>query len=175
MDLDAIAQLLKPNLSFLNTTAKYGVDLADLPKNLRKNFSIDDTAAAEQVNQQINLNWLPEFLAVLAGKQKGSLRLNSGVLTITVEDRRLVAIAKAAKANIFLDATQDPEDLSKVLGCELSDIFVTRSPKRELNNLEIIQITSLGRLGVGSKRSDFCQSRLKATVDGSDILPHHNL
>ena len=166
LDLDAIAQSAKPDLSFLNTTAEYGVDLADLPKNLRKGFSLNDTTAAEQVNHLVDLNWLHDFLAVLTGTQIGSLRLNLGELTITVDDRRLAAIANAAKANLFLDATQDPEDLSKVLSCQLSDIVVTRSQKRELNNLEIIQINSLGRLGVGGKRSDFCQTRLKATVDG---------
>jgi hypothetical protein len=39
LDITAVEQALRPDLSFLNTTAQHGVDLADLPAALRKQFS----------------------------------------------------------------------------------------------------------------------------------------
>lgn len=46
IDIAAIEQILQPDLSFLNTTAEYGVDLADLPPNLRKKFADRDRNGA---------------------------------------------------------------------------------------------------------------------------------
>jgi hypothetical protein len=40
IDIEAIERALRPDLSFLNTTAEYGVELADLPSSLRKSLPI---------------------------------------------------------------------------------------------------------------------------------------
>jgi hypothetical protein len=46
-------------LSFLNTTAQHGVDLADLPAALRKQFSERDGDMAQQAEQKVVKQWLP--------------------------------------------------------------------------------------------------------------------
>lgn len=119
IDVDAIALALKPDLdSLLNTTSEYGVDLGDLPRQVRKSFSESDEVTADRIQQEVTLNWLPDFLNVLLSNVIGSLRIQNGVLTLTVPEQRLATIAQAAKTNIFLDATATPEDLARVLGCD---------------------------------------------------------
>lgn len=52
VDAAVIAKVLLPDLSFLNATEGYGVDLADLPSKLRKHFSDSDAQTAEQVSRR---------------------------------------------------------------------------------------------------------------------------
>ena len=100
----------------------------------------------------------------------GSLRIQDGVLTITLPDTRLAEIARKAKANIFLDATASVEDLALVLGVDPSGILTVRQATPDPSNLEIIQVTTVGRLGVGNKRSFFCQQRLNALIKQIAII-----
>lgn len=172
IDVAAIASALSPDLSFLNTVAKHDAELADLPRHLRKKFSDSDRATSEKVREQVALNWLPDFLNVLFGIAKGgSLRLQYGVLTVTIPDLRLVEIVRSAKVNIFLDATLAREDLSRTLGIDPETIFVTRQKQLPANNLEIIQVATVGRLGVGARRKDekgndtFLQQRISTLTD----------
>ena len=165
IDVPALANVLKPDLNFLNTTSEHGVDLADLPRQVRKGFSESDATTTEQVMKQLALNWFPDFLNVLLGNVVGgSLRIQHGVLTITLPDQRLAQIAQAAKTNIFLDATASPEDLARVLGINSSEILTVQQAQPQTNNLEIIQVATMGRLGVGSDRSDYCQQRVDAII-----------
>ena len=172
VDVGAIAEALKPDLSFLNTTSEHGVDLADLPRNLRKSFSDSDGTTAEKVYKEVALNWLPDFLDVLLGNVKGAVRVQHGRLNITTSDPRLVEIARAAKANIFLDATMTVEDLALVLGLDdPTSIINIRQAIPNNNNLEVIQVATMGRLGIGSRRKDekgedtFLQKRIFALTD----------
>lgn len=165
VDVNTIANALLPDLSFLNTTAEHGVDLADLPRQVRKSFSESDATTAEQVQRELALNWLPDFLNVLLGNVVGSLRIQYGTLTITLPDQRLVQIAQAAKANLFLDATANDEHLARVLGIDPSSILTVRQAMPDTGNLEVTQIGTMGRLGVGSERSGFCLSRVDAIIN----------
>ena len=171
IDVAAIAEALSPDLSFLNTTSEHGVDLADLPRHLRKAFSDSDATTAEKVYKEVGLNWLPDFLDVLLGNVEGAIRIQHGKLTITIPDHRLVEIARAAKANIFLDATMTAEDLALVLGLDDPDSIITmRQATPNNNNLEVVQVTTMGRLGIGSRRKDekgedtFLQKRIDALI-----------
>lgn len=164
-DIDALRSLLEADFDkLLNSTKEHGVDLADLPRGVRKRFSDSDSNLSEQVSK-ISLNWLPDFLEVLHGNVAGNLRIGYSTLTITVPDRRLAEIAKAAKGNIFLDATANPKDLALVLGCEPSEILTVRQEIPDTSNLEIIQIATMGRLGTGSERSEFCKLRVDAIIN----------
>lgn len=165
IDVDTIADALKPDLNFLNTTAEQGVDLADLPRQVRKGFSDSDATTAKKVTTEVVLNWLPDFLSVLLGNVIGVLKIQYGVLSITIPDERLAQITRAAKSNIFLDATLTAEDLALVLGVEPSEILTVRQAVPSTNNLEIIQIATMGRLGVGSDRSEFCQQRVDSLIN----------
>lgn len=166
IDVNAITEALAPNLdSLLDTVPELGVSLADLPPQVRKRFCDSDTVIAKQVSRELALNWLPDFLDVLLGNVVGALRIQYGTLTITLPDLRLVEIAQTASGNIFLDATATAEDLALVLGCEESEILTVRQEIPDTSNLEIIQVATMGRLGVGSDRSEFCQSRVDALIN----------
>lgn len=75
VDLEALNQSLSPDLSFLNTTADHGVDLADLPRHLRKKFSERDAQTAEQAEEQVVKQWLPDLVRVLMGQIPGALAI----------------------------------------------------------------------------------------------------
>lgn len=166
IDINAIAKALAPDAdSLLDGGEEYGISLADMPRDIRKRFSDSDAAVADRVGRELTLNWLPDFLDVLLGNVVGALRIQYGTLTITLPDQRLAEIARSAAGNIFLDATATTEDLALVLGCEPSEILTVRQEMPDTSNLEIIQVATMGRLGVGSNRSEFCQSRVDAIIN----------
>ncbi|MGG6265464.1 hypothetical protein ACQ4M3_05600 [Leptolyngbya sp. AN03gr2] len=164
INLDHIAQLIEPNLGFLNTTAEYGVDLQELPRNLRKQFLESDRVKAEQANQLVLKQWFIEFLMVVEQRIPGAyLSFHRQTLTLTMPDSRHRAIANSAKATIFLDATLTPEELARKLQCPLHEIFVCRQTAPALENLAIRQITDLGRMGM--QRGKQQERRLAALIE----------
>jgi hypothetical protein len=166
IDVAAIREALTTDLDeFLNTTKEYGTDLGDLPRGVRKQFSDSDTETATRISNELALNWLPDFLDVLLGNVVGNLRIQYGTLTITLPDQRQAEIIRAAAGNIFLDATTNIEDLALVLGIEPEDILTVCQAIPDTSNLEIIQVATMGRLGVGSDRSEFCQKRVDALIN----------
>lgn len=167
VDVAALREALTPDLDeFLNTTKGHGVDLGDLPRGVRKQFSNSDAETSTRIGNELALNWLPDFLDVLQGNVAGNLRIQYGTLTIALPDQRLAEIARAAlTGNIFLDATATPEDLALVLGIEPSEILTVRQATPDTSNLEIIQVATMGRLGVGSDRSEFCQKRVDVLIN----------
>jgi hypothetical protein len=164
IDIDAIRAALTPEpVGILNTTQEYDVDVSDLPRNLRKKFSRTDRTTAERIINELALDWLPDFLDVVMGRVNGSLRINYGTLTLTLGDERLAKIAKAARGNIYLDATATAEDIARPL--QLSEpILTAKQAVPESDNIEIVQVTSLGRLGL-SERSEYCQKRVDAVTN----------
>ena len=159
--LEAVAAVLTPNLNFLNTTAQYGADLADLPSSLRKKFAEKDGEAADQVEEKVIKQWVVDLIQVLSG-ERGHLHLSNKRLTISLPDNRQQEVVQAAKATIFLDATLTPEDLALKLGCSLEEIFVCRQRVPDHQNLKIIQVADLGRMG--RQRGADQQQRAKAIV-----------
>lgn len=146
-DRAVVDQVLAPNLDFLNTTKDYGVDLEDLPAHLRKKFSERDTQTAEQAHGEVAKQWVLEFLDTLAG-DRGALQIRNGSLTITLPDYRMQKVAKAAKANVYLDATLTREQLALKLGVEPDAILVVQQAVPDYENLEIVQVATMGRLGM---------------------------
>lgn len=154
-DVNAITKALAPDLEFLNSTSQYGVDSSELPRQVRKKFVESDSKTAEEVQRKLALNWLPDFLTVLLGNSiGGSLKIQYGVLTINLPDQRLATIAQAAKANIFLDATASDKDLSRTLGVDPSEILTVQQAMPNTGNLEIVQVATMGRLGISSRRKN---------------------
>ncbi len=163
VDLEALSRVLNPDLSFLNTTAQHGVDLADLPRQLRKQFSERDTQTAEQAEERVVKQWLPDLIRVLTGQISGaSIRISYQGLTLTLPDDRHRGIAQSAKAAIFLDGTLQPIDLALKLGCKPEEIFVCRQVVPDQQNLKITQVIDLGRMGV--QRGADQQKRANAIV-----------
>lgn len=166
IDIESIRKALAPNLGrLLDTEEEYGVSQADVPRHVRKLFSESDRTTSEKIERNLALNWLPDFLDVLAGNaRKGSFRIQYDTLTLTLPDTRTAEIAQSAGINVFLDATMSVEDLALILDCDQSEILTVRQVAPEAKNLEIIQVATVGRLGVGYERSDFCQKRVEAIV-----------
>lgn len=164
LDVTAIREALKFDLdAFLDAGKEDGFSLADLPRWVRKKLSDSDRHTAERINRELPLNWLPDFLDVLVGNVVGSLRIQHGFLTITIGDDRQQRIADDAGCNIYLDATLTATDLARTLGISESEILVVQQRVQPSANLEIIQIATLGRLGL-TQRSDYCQERVDALV-----------
>ena len=163
VDIRALADALSPDLSFLNTTAEHGVDLADLPRQLRKKFSERDVETAGKAEERVVKQWFPKFVRVLMGQLSGaSLRVGHQGLTLTLPDHRPRAIAQAAKAVVFLDSTLHPVDLALKLDCKPEEIFVCRQIIPKQQNLKITQVIDLGRMGM--QRGADQQKRAHAIV-----------
>ncbi|PSB28689.1 hypothetical protein [Chlorogloea sp. CCALA 695] len=166
VDIDALRSHLEVDFDkLLNSTQEYGVDLGDLPRNVRKRFADSDAHLSEEINKNVSLNWLPDFVTAL-GSANSNLAIGSnGTLTITLPDQRLADIAAAASGNIFLDATGTAADLAPALGIEPKEILTISQAIPDTSNLEIIQIATLGRLGIGNDRTEFCQGRVDALIN----------
>ena len=146
--LGEIALLLMPNLGFLNTTSDYGIDLADLPKQLRKKFSERDSEMAEQARNGVVKQWLIPLIRILQGGS-GCIQVSRyGLLTLNTPNPRHRDLAQAAQANVFLDATLSREDLALKLGCSPDEILVVRQAVPDTGNLEVIQVKDMGRVGM---------------------------
>lgn len=165
LDLGTIREALKQNPErILNGTQEHGVDVSDLPRGLRKKFTASDNSISERIARELALNWLPDFLEVLLGNTVGSLRIQYGVLTVTLGSDRLTRIAQAAGCNIYLDATATTEDIARSLGlADSSQTLVVRQAVQPPDNLEVIQVTTIGRLGL-QQRSDYCTDRVSAVI-----------
>jgi len=160
-DRAVIAQLQSFDQSILNTTGEYGVDLEDLPAGVRKRFSDRDHVTAERVERDVPKQWLIEFLDTLAG-DLGHLRIVNGLLTLTLPEYRHRQVAHQAKANIFLDATLTCEELALKLNCHSSEILVVCQTVPDLKNSELIQVATMGRMGVHRGKEQ--QRRLEKLV-----------
>ena len=147
VDMSAIAQLLMPHLGFLNSTADYGVDLADLPKELRKRFTERDSEISSLARDQVIKQWLAPLLRILQGAL-GCVQANRYGLTLTLPTFRHRTLAQAASGNVFLDGTLSREDLALKLGCSPDEIQVVRQAIPKVGNLELIQVSDIGRAGM---------------------------
>lgn len=165
IDLDAIREVLEPlAVKILDGGAdEHGVGLADMPRSVRTKFSDRDEFTADRIATELALFWLSDFLDVLAGNRLGTLRIQHGTLTISVGNDRFQRIAAAASCNIYLDATAKQEDLARAVGVDLSEFLVCQQTVEASDNLEVIQVATVGRLGQ-AKRSDFCIDRIEALI-----------
>lgn len=167
VDIDQLRSHLDVDFDKLlnSTKEEHGVDLADLPRNVRKRFADSDAHLSEEISKNVSLNWLADFITAL-GSANSNLAIGSnGTLTITLPDQRLADIAAAAKGNLFLDATGTAIDLAPALGIEPKEILTISQAVSSCDNLEIIQVATMGRLGVGSDRTEFCQGRVDALIN----------
>ncbi|NEP42149.1 MAG: hypothetical protein F6K35_24180 [Okeania sp. SIO2H7] len=156
---EMIAAIESPDLKFLNATAEHGVDLKDLPRNLRKQFAPKDSDGAEKAKNTVLKRWLSELLPILAGDKVGYLNFSSvkrragektyiqKTLTISIPSDRHTSVARAAKTNVFVDATLSRDDLALILGCEPKEIEVIRQRQTPTPNLKVQQVIDMKSLG----------------------------
>ena len=147
LNWEAIALATEPNLDALNPTKKYGCDIQELPKEVKKLMTDPDHQTAGRIEAETLKQWIIPFLKVLSGGT-GYLSKSGGLLTITVPDPRLIDIAHAAQKNIFMDATGHLPDLAGLLGVRVDQIeHIAASPSNQGANTKYIQVAGLGRLG----------------------------
>jgi hypothetical protein len=123
------------------------LDSHDLPRELRKKFSERDGAIATQAKEQVVKQWLAPLLLVLQGSA-GCIQVTRRGLTLSVQAVRHRGMARAARGNVFLDGTLSREDLALKLGCSPDEIMVVRQKTPVAKNLEVIQVSDVGRLGM---------------------------
>ncbi|HHP7244300.1 MAG TPA: hypothetical protein ACFE0H_06405, partial [Elainellaceae cyanobacterium] len=161
LDISAIEHTLVPNLSFLNKTAHDTTNSGDRP--LQRHSLVGDESVVEHAENSVVKQWLPTLLRVLAEQIQGSLSIKQGLLTIALPDTRHRAIAHAAKATIFLDATLTRHDLALKLGCSPDEILEIRQEISHPENLIVTQVTDLGRMGM--QRGQQQQQRAKILIE----------
>lgn len=147
VDIVALIEATTPDLTLLNTIEEYGEDITNLPRNLRKKFNKNDSETAENVKQNLLKQWIIPFLDILARKP-GTISIKNRKLTITYPDQYLVNQAKSAGLNIFLDATPDLKSMVAMLGVDISECAFIKAKTAPTNNIEIIQVSEMGRLGM---------------------------
>lgn len=147
IDLTELLKVTEPDLNILNPTSEYGEDIRDLPNKVKKDFWEADNLTAERVKEKTIKQWIVPFLEILLGKKTGYLSKSGKVLKITTPDTRLREIAQAAGKNIFMDATGTRLDLAARLGVNSLEIDCIAAEQKETDNLKVVQVTNLGRLG----------------------------
>ena len=160
--LIALQAIWRPNLDFL--AEKDGIDCTDkelkVNKSLRwANRELEKAGAREAGKEflELPLFWLVDFIKALIGH--GSIRYERGKLNIYKRNIRHRELASNAEFNLYLDATLTPEILQNKLGINEPILVIQQAPP-EYNNLKIVQVTGLGKLG--KQRSLSLENRVEA-------------
>ncbi|MEB3210984.1 MAG: hypothetical protein VKL39_06495 [Leptolyngbyaceae bacterium] len=172
--LDDVQNLLTADLNYLETlTVSEDHHLASLTASYLEHplSSLVDTpltrnvdeAIAHYTAQKVVKNWLPELIKIVQGTQKGALSIQRNRLTISLLNSRHRAVVNAARATVFLDATLSRSDLALKLQCREEDIYETQQIQATHNNLTVIQVTDMGRMGMQRGRQQ--SQRAQAVID----------
>ena len=164
-------EVLQPDLlPIFNSTSKYGIDLSDLPKKMRKQFGNPISELVEKIQVEIIVNWFIPFLQVWGKQIPGTIRIEYGKLSITTRNSRHSAISQSTKWNFYLYATTKPEYIAWWFDINPQEILTVEQEITKTNNLQIIQITGLGQ--VSKNRSSYCQERVSALRQ--ELLSRHS-
>jgi hypothetical protein len=165
--INVLENILQPDLSFLKQqpdfiSASQASDLG-ISKGLQQLANREFRRLAHEEFstefQRLALNWLIPFLKVLNG-ERGAFHCEWQKLTIYNRSNRHAALTRAAKFNIFLDATITREQLGLLLEVDPEEIYVIEQETPNHDNMRIIQITGMGKLG--KDRSDSLKQRVAA-------------
>lgn len=162
-----LERVLEPDFSFLEQTPdsitasvarELGISKAQ-QQLVNRHFRRQAHEEFSEGFQRLALNWLVPFLRVWSG-ERGALRCEWQQMSIFTKSDRHTAVARAAKFNIFLDATISRERLALLLGIDPSEIYVVGQETPNHGNLRLIQVTGMGKLG--KNRSDSLKTRVTA-------------
>ncbi|MEO0936225.1 MAG: DNA primase, partial [Cyanobacteria bacterium J06641_2] len=172
--LEELEQSLLPDLSFLQEKDGINATSQELKesKTLRWVNKQVEKQSARDAGQQalaLPLYWLPEFIK--AWVSNGAFRCEHGKLSIYTRDLRHKELSENAEFNLYLDATLSPELLKLKLGVQKPILVIEQVPP-SYSNLNIVQITGLGKLG--KQRSDSLTSRVDA-LKSALLQKHSNL
>ncbi|BBC26867.1 hypothetical protein [Pseudanabaena sp. ABRG5-3] len=155
VDAALLADLLKPDLSILNTVdgiadsefanakGREKRELASLNTLLKRETTLQAIEIEQKINRDVLKQWLVEFLDILSGAiTHGDLHLHHGKLTVSILNPHLREIANQSAANLYLDATINPTDLELRLDAA---IHVVKQSKT-LAMPSIYQVADIGRM-----------------------------
>lgn len=173
LDIEAIRQILQPDLTFLED-----LDSIDINTNPQLKKSAAARYAAKRVARDsarkagrefldLPLYWFPDFLE--AWKGNGALGCKWGVLTIYRPNPKHTELTNSASFNIYLDATFTSNHLKLKLG-NYDPVLVIEQERPSYTNLSVINVTGLGKLP--KNRSSSLTDRVNALK--STLLKLHN-
>ncbi|NJL91767.1 MAG: hypothetical protein HC916_19815 [Coleofasciculaceae cyanobacterium SM2_1_6] len=163
-----VREVLTPDFSALDTEdsiddsefekvkGKAKRDLAQVNRLLKQETRQSSSAVTRAVEAMPNqwLLWLMD----------GAIPyLNHGLLTLTRRNDRFLRIIKACKQVLSLDATMTPDRLASLFGVGKAEIYHCAVEQAPNNNLEILKIEDLGRLGM--QRGADQDRRVEAVVN----------
>jgi hypothetical protein len=133
-------------------------------------FIKSDIKNPDLIEQLIIKNWFLPFLKVYTGTTRGSLRIVTGEIQITLINQRELNTLKQAQFRIYQDATGRVNRLAQFLQVEPDDILVCEQMPPKYNHVNVVQIQGLPELG--KDRSDNADKRVAALVQ--KITTIHN-
>ncbi|MEJ1933042.1 PriCT-2 domain-containing protein, partial [Nostoc sp. NIES-2111] len=163
LDIEAITQILQPNLEFLadldsiDITADRELRTSSAARFAAKRVAKDSARQAGKQFFDLPLYWFPDFLQ--AWKGEGYLACKWGILTIYRPDTKYTELAYSAQFNVYLDATISPELLKLKLGYDDSILVIGQS-RPDYSNLRVVNVVGLGKLP--KKRSSSLTYRVDA-------------
>jgi hypothetical protein len=163
--------ILKPDFGFIRQPDSIDFDKSisrSMRQLVREHFAQDAYREAATGLSNLLLNWFVPFLRVWNGL-RGALRCEYGRLTIFSRSARHTDVIKSLKFNIYLDGTISAERLGLLLDIAPDEILVIEQWHPVRNNLRIVQITGMGKLG--KERSNGLQMRVQALR--SELLRRH--
>jgi hypothetical protein len=173
IDTTLLAELLKPDLSildtvdgiadseFVNAKGKDKRELAKFHALLKRETTFHADEIRQKIDREVLKQWLVEFLDILSGSiSHGDLHIQYAKLIVSFADERLRDIAHKSAANLYLDATVNVTDLQMRLDTPVHTI----KQSGELVMPQIFQVHNLGRLGM--------QRREEKTAKVQAIIAH---
>ncbi len=163
--------ILKPDFGFIRQPDSIDFDKSisrSMRQLVREHFAQDAYREAATGLSNLLLNWFVPFLRVWNGFP-GALRCEYGRLTIFSRSARHTDVIKSLKFNIYLDGTISAERLGRLLDIAPDEILVIEQWYPPRNNLRIVQITGMGKLG--KERSNGLKHRVQALR--SELLQRH--
>jgi hypothetical protein len=163
--------ILKPDFGFIRQPDSIDFDKSisrSMRQLVREHFAQDAYREAATGLSNLLLNWFVPFLRVWNGFP-GALRCEYGRLTIFSRSNRHTDVIKSLKFNIYLDGTISAERLGLLFDIAPDEILVISQWYPPRNNLRIVQITGMGKLG--KERSNGLKHRVQALR--SELLQRH--
>ncbi|MEW6490934.1 MAG: hypothetical protein AB1589_00050 [Cyanobacteriota bacterium] len=169
--IQQLETILQPDFDFIQQPDSIDFDKSishPMRRLVREHFAKNAYREAATGLENVLLNWFVPFLKVWNGFP-GALRCEKGRLTIFSRSTRHTHVIKSLKFNIYLDATISAERLGLLVGIAPEEILAIEQWHCDRNNLRIVQITGMGKLG--KERSNGLQIRVQALR--TELLRRH--
>ena len=163
--------ILQPDFDFIHQPDSIDFDKSisrGMRRLVREHFAKNAYQEAATGLESVLLNWFVPFLRVWNGLP-GALRCEFGCLTIFSRSTRHTDVIKSLKFNIYLDGTISAERLGLLLDIAPEEILVIEQWHPVRNNLRMVQISGMGKLG--KERSNALKIRVQALR--TELLRRH--